>query len=287
MRVMQIKFGPSQVLERGVVIHSVTWDEHLQLTIVLGENSRNLTILHRNKIRKKTQELKVGGMRSLRSQVSVVDHERHPPSTEETTSSVHTEHPSPYTTLAKMVDSGNLKGTLEKLDELGRDPPRLCNVVVSAHLSSDPKSRQYVGIQTAEKWMTGPDLIEGERRLYSLLDLAWRRRYHFVSHALLLHEQYSKTGMLHYVWEERELWNGAFDNTVARIFPSTVTEIVRGYVHAGVFPHVLDEPAIVVEGIGEVFEDSISTLFPPTVLSDESVGVLYAVDLYPKSLGLI
>jgi hypothetical protein len=287
MRVTGIVFG-SEVLERNVVISSLSSDTYIQLEIGLGV--KTLTQHHREMIRQNTSALQNSLMHSQRASVTDVDHERHPKSVEEKNPNCHSknsnEDTSPYQTLADMVDAGNLQGTLKSLDSLGRFPPRLSNVVVAAFMSSDTASRQYVGTETETKWMNGTANTAGERRLYSILDLAWRRRYHFVSHAILVYEQYSKTGILHYLWDERELWNGAFNKVMVEVVPKTITELILEYVNTNVFPHGLDQEGLVVDGEDAAFTNSDSApLIPPVVLTEEAVGVISVVPGYRKLFG--
>lgn len=276
-------------LERSVVISSLSLDTYIQLEIVLGVN--NLTHRHRELIRQNTSALQNSLMHSQRAGVTDVDHERHPKSVEEKNPNRHSKNPneetSPYQTLADMVDTGNLQGTLKSLNSLGRFPPRLNNVVVAAFMSSDSASRQYVGTETETKWMDGTANTAGERRLYSILDLAWRRRYHFVSHAILVYEQYSKAGILHYLWDEREIWNGAVDKAMFEVVPKTVTELILEYVNTNVFPHVLDREGLMVDGVDSAFTNSDSApLIPPVVLTEEAVGVIPLVPEYRKVFGV-
>lgn len=287
MRVTGIVFG-SEVLERNVVISSLSSDTYIQLEIGLGV--KTLTQHHQEMIRQNTSALQNSLMHSQRASVTDVDHERHPKSVEEKNPNCHSknsnEDTSPYQTLADMVDAGNLQGTLKSLDSLGRFPPRLSNVVVAAFMSSDTASRQYVGTETETKWMNGTANTAGERRLYSILDLAWRRRYHFVSHAILVYEQYSKTGILHYLWDERELWNGAFNKVMVEVVPKTITELILEYVNTNVFPHGLDQEGLVVDGEDAAFTNSDSApLIPPVVLTEEAVGVISVVPGYRKLFG--
>jgi hypothetical protein len=203
--------------------------------------------------------------------------------------------------LAHGVDSGDLYTTLEALQSFGDNPPRLCNILTSAHLSSVTNSVQFVGSNTSDKWYQATDGVDGEekegmdgeekerrvigeQRVFSLPGLAWRRRHYFVFHALQKFESYAKSGMLRYMFSERSVRERTMRNTPGLTdLPEGPLQIIVGYM-TPFFPHPMDMESIMMEDHGQAFGDR-SKLVAGNVLSEAATNITFDDEVIRQALG--
>jgi hypothetical protein len=183
--------------------------------------------------------------------------------------------------LANAVDSGDLYTTFGCLRSLGGLPPRLSNVLVGAHMSSDSSSVQFAGEEAVDQWLRcskekylmerGQGVLM-EQRLMSLLTLAWRRRHHFVYLTLHKYDLHAKSGMLRYLFSEHVIRKNKLRDSLPR-FPNGLLQTVIGYM-TPFYPHPLDMEPIMTEATMldkhvKAFENR-SNLVQGCVLSEES-----------------
>jgi hypothetical protein len=186
--------------------------------------------------------------------------------------------------LADGVDSGDLGSTLASLRSLGPDPPRLTNVLVAAHSSTDTSSVQCVGADTYKHWSLESAEVLGEQRLYSLPGLAWRRRHYFVFHALQTFESYAKSGLLRYFFGEYDIRVREVMNVTAlHHIPEGLVQIISGYM-TPFFPHPLDMESIMIDDHGQAF-GSRSKLVRGDVLSEEATNTILGDENANRALG--
>jgi hypothetical protein len=186
--------------------------------------------------------------------------------------------------LADGVDSGDLGSTLAGLRSLGLNPPRLSNILVGAHFSTDTNSVQCVGADTFKHWSREAAEVFGEQRLYSLPGLAWRRRHYFVFHALQTFESYAKNGLLRYFFGEYDIRVREVMNlTALHHIPEGLVQIISGYM-TPFFPHPLDMESIMIDDHGQAF-GSRSKLVRGDVLSEEATNTLLGDENANRALG--
>lgn len=148
--------------------------------------------------------------------------------------------------VANSVDTENLQRLLHDLGALGSGPPRMSNILVAANLTCNEmiggeQDRQYAGNATRDWWAQKGDHVVVEKRLMSLLGLAWRRKYYTISYALHKYDQYAQSGVLRYLGHESDNFKIAAVNCLKSVSMDNTDlhKIITGYMDAP-FPHPLD-----------------------------------------------
>ena len=226
MRVKGIRMG-GKYLAGGVKLQDLTSEKLLELEVLLGPPPRLYTFdgSPQKTTNMKLRSLEYSGKFGDRQNISGGEHRKSElmssfsMGSKELNELDHIpKNPSAtarrYQNLVNAVDSEDLHDVFKELSKLGPNPARLSNILVEANLSTIPnarsglpfhQNRHYVGDATRDYWIQDGQKVVLEKRLMSLLNLAWRRRYYFISYTLLKYDQYAKSGVLIYLGHEHDL----------------------------------------------------------------------------------
>jgi hypothetical protein len=214
----------------------------------------------------------------------------------------------PYQNVVNSVDSEDLPNVLRDLGSLGTHPPRLANVLVAAILSQcnrfeglrtptlppHENPRQYAGNAARDNWNQEGREVVVEKRIMSILGLAWRRRYYFITYALLKYEQYAKSGLLRYFEFENDLFKKEAERVLKHtsLYSDSVQRIIAGYMDDS-YPHPYDANAYPLEHDRDVAKfqfkgvafDTRAELFESVVLDSVQVTQVFQDPEIREALG--
>jgi hypothetical protein len=261
MRVVSVMIG-EEVMKENIRIMDVSSGKHLRVQVVLGlpmlekmllppetcnpeEWSNSISILQKLEWEQKEKLVKGGEHRTnplLQEYVTgseSLDALKHIPV-------LPAANAPPYQNLVNSVDSEDLDSVFLELSLLGASPPRMSNILVAGILSNvtPGDSRQYAGNPTRDHWDQEARGVVVEQRVMSILGLAWRRRYYFISYALLKYDQYARSGLLLYLGFEEECRKKATKKslTSSSLHQSGVHDIIFSFMDS-LYPHPFDSEA--------------------------------------------
>jgi hypothetical protein len=300
LRAVSLLFGGDDLPKRNY-IKDVSRETEFRVTVVLGPPPKSRVNTPREFARPGyyLRDLEVRDERTL---VEMKEHRNNPFLEEYVLGSdalanlnkiqdFHVVNPQSFQPLVDSVDSQDLPDMLRQLCALGKSPPRMSNILIAANLWVkrewwvNSSSRQYAGSAARDFRQQEGRAVVLEKRVMSILGLALRRRYYFLSYALLKHDQYARSGLLLYMGYENEYLQTQTKHLLElESIPQGIQNIIVRYSMDPWYPHAFDSEAYSMRN-KEIETKTRTTLYESEVMESVQVATIFTDTEIRRSLG--